>query len=1247
MVRKLLSACLLGGCGVLAAADIAFTGGEDGAGTDLADAANWAGGALPGAEDVAVVDLSRATSGATLTCSADLALGGLVLTNLTASTATLQSERTLTLGAQGFSVHVQGVNLAARGLRGVEFKLPLATAAAQTWTFNKMPARFHSTIAGTAGLTISTPRGVWHYKAPGYGGKITYAGVFEWNNAEWSKPTQINYYEPLKWANEIATSSSVRFLFRGPFDLADVFPGMFPDFVSNASFGLEQVKDNEGPTNGRPDLTLATGERVQVNDFVVGGGTLTQEADAAFTGKGIFHVGNVWYYNYTYNAPCLFFLNGGAFTFAQARIGMYGRGDTRFAQAGGTATVTGAFKLGGGNQTSRTSLAEYSLRDGSMAVDGWTYLDFVDTQMGFGRALLEICGGTYSTHGFAYAPNAPHTTTEMFYENNNGPFRVSEGYSLIVLEGGELKVGAGGFKTGFNWNWRRDEFNRAGTNAYYDVRLKGGRLTACADFSSTLAMQLAGPGGSVEWNTGGFTNHVAAPVFGAGDVRKTGAGQLKLADATAFTGRLAVEEGSVMVSGDNASAAPFETGDDCWVWRADDLLAVYAHGAAISNWTDSVHGLAISNCVLPRTEYYGGPVASAVPTLLADSKMNGHAAVHFAASGLALPGSLNPFAGDERISIVLVAWPSMDGQGDGTGHMLYQGKCLLGGMNGGFRSDVNPQFHFMQGNRFCFGRSWGQPDAAVRALSRPDRDLKNAPHVLVGTVDREKISLMVDGSYSTTNAPPSLSNWKLFRRTNGDQAGAATPLYLGVSLDDDKNISYCGPFDVAELRIFKNRALTLDEQTTLTRELLAKYAGDAHHDLRVQFEREAPVAGLCGMKAPAVPSIGALPVPDQVWQADALAGTLADGAAVNAWATTAGAPAAAPPPGRAAPAFAARAFGAHAGVRFTGADQTALALPFSQMTRPDWNNWSCAFVFRTTKSGLGHGSRDDGLGLVSCENDAGMSNNGFSVNIVTNGQLTANTAGMLVDDRRPLRLDDGLPHVVVFCCDSDGLHNGQAQRLLMVDGVLNAVAGGPNPELDKNAEMNLNFGRLYGTTGFFTGDLAEFAWYGTARGLTYDQMVSVSRSLAAKYGIRLYDEDAYATAPTPGAGLGATNVFVAAGAALLLPSTDTAPYTVGTGVAFELAGTVKGTLAFADGGTLRVSRAVTGRVDRLVAAGEVNIEVREAPYPLPTWTPVCAAASFDIAHATWRVAGHRGAQVKVDNGVLSVRTTVGTMLIVR
>lgn len=34
------------------AAEIAFTGGADGTGTDLAVAANWDGGALPGSGDV-------------------------------------------------------------------------------------------------------------------------------------------------------------------------------------------------------------------------------------------------------------------------------------------------------------------------------------------------------------------------------------------------------------------------------------------------------------------------------------------------------------------------------------------------------------------------------------------------------------------------------------------------------------------------------------------------------------------------------------------------------------------------------------------------------------------------------------------------------------------------------------------------------------------------------------------------------------------------------------------------------------------------------------------------------------------------------------------------------------------------------------------------------------------------------------------------------------------------------------------
>ena len=48
------------------AAEITFTGGADGTGTDLAAAANWDGGALPGSGDVGVVDYSAYAGGNTL-----------------------------------------------------------------------------------------------------------------------------------------------------------------------------------------------------------------------------------------------------------------------------------------------------------------------------------------------------------------------------------------------------------------------------------------------------------------------------------------------------------------------------------------------------------------------------------------------------------------------------------------------------------------------------------------------------------------------------------------------------------------------------------------------------------------------------------------------------------------------------------------------------------------------------------------------------------------------------------------------------------------------------------------------------------------------------------------------------------------------------------------------------------------------------------------------------------------------------
>lgn len=51
------------GIGPVQAKDIAFTGGVDGTGTDLAAAANWDGGALPTADDTGVVAVGNQGGG--------------------------------------------------------------------------------------------------------------------------------------------------------------------------------------------------------------------------------------------------------------------------------------------------------------------------------------------------------------------------------------------------------------------------------------------------------------------------------------------------------------------------------------------------------------------------------------------------------------------------------------------------------------------------------------------------------------------------------------------------------------------------------------------------------------------------------------------------------------------------------------------------------------------------------------------------------------------------------------------------------------------------------------------------------------------------------------------------------------------------------------------------------------------------------------------------------------------------------
>ena len=127
------------------AAEIAFTGADASAPTDLSSPGNWDGGALPGSGDVGVVDV--AAHGTSYTVSEDVQLGGLVITNGT-SMPTIQSTHVLTLGAGGLTL---------TGTGGIYLKSPMGIACDQTWT------------CGTGVADIQSLH--WHGHAYDYEGK--------------------------------------------------------------------------------------------------------------------------------------------------------------------------------------------------------------------------------------------------------------------------------------------------------------------------------------------------------------------------------------------------------------------------------------------------------------------------------------------------------------------------------------------------------------------------------------------------------------------------------------------------------------------------------------------------------------------------------------------------------------------------------------------------------------------------------------------------------------------------------------------------------------------------------------------------------------------------------------------------------------------------------------------------------------------------------------------------------------------
>lgn len=1165
------------------AAEIAYTG--EGASGDLADVANWTGGAVPGEGDVGVVD--AATYGLSYSISTNAFLGGLRFAGST-GVVTIESSNTLSLGSGG---------LAVATANGITFKIPLATTAAQTWDFGTGPAKFYKTISGTADLTLTNAKGLWHYWSPRYDGKIVYTSISTWNNTNYSKPTNINFYEPdVKWANEISASCQIRFLFSGRVSFATLFPGMSPIALGSASFGLEKVS-NEGGAGGAgyPTGYVADGEDISLSTFVVGGGPVYQTG-GALNVSGTFHVGNVWYYDYSYNTACEYFLSGGSVVATIMNIGKYAKCVDRYVQSGGDTTVTDTLKMGGGNQTDRTHLSEYRLDGGSLTVQGASgeknnagaVLYFPDDQMGYARAFIDMRGGTFTTDRIMFGINSSRWYTPKFSTGNGCSMPCHDTYGLFDMTDGVLYLGRGGIVTGANWN--PDGWTGGVTNSFADARLRGGKVVSTATSGSTAPIRLPNAGGSLEWKTEPDTTaSVFSPVSGEGELVKSGAGTLALTDATAFKGSVNVKEGTLRLLGTSNAAD-----SDCWLWRADDLVtAGCTNLERIATWTDARHGVPATNTVIHLATR--DDVAYSSPSLR-HNEFNGHAALRFDNSILVVPSDLNPLVDADELTIAIVYRMDNDGTASLTGGKYYDiNTHMLSGSWGYYNNAWAPWFNWVSGSRLQFTVDSGADGAtteAHRVTSAEGVSLKGTVHVSIGSVSTNGISLMTDGA--VTNRPWTGTYRKLF--THKSNSSTKLPLVIGSMFSDSDNARGTADMSLAEVRLYRT-AMKPAEQGALSAELSSKYCGYASAVASCVDGMKGAVAG--ELAKPAKPAVAEVPGIGKCWQADSLAANLADGADVTSWATTNGTSALTVEEGFNAPKLVLDAANGHAAVRFDAANRTVLsAQATTALNIDDWNNWTIAVVFRTSQGATGYSTVTDGKGIVSIMKNR-TSNNCFQFAMITNGELRAYcTTDKSIYLRRPLHLNDGQPHVAVFTSDMARQYNGSQADLIVIDGVTNLYSPGVNPELTKkDSGFKLSLGRLVEDLGLFSGDIMEVRWYclGSGKTHTLDQAKALCAELADKYGVRLFESEVFGYGQTKAGGLGATNVTVAAGAKLSLPLARTSPYEVTDGNVIDLKGDVEGTLSLTDGATLRLS-----------AYGDAAVSIEDV------W--VSGTVSFDLAN---------------------------------
>ena len=432
------------------------------------------------------------------------------------------------------------------------------------------------------------------------------------------------------------------------------------------------------------------------------------------------------------------------------------------------------------------------------------------------------------------------------------------------------------------------------------------------------------------------------------------------------------------------------------------------------------------------------------------------------------------------------------------------------------------------------------------------------------------------------------------------------------------------------------------------------------------------------------------PMPDDgatAWDAASLA-ALDDGAAVESWSSLDGARVADLATGRLrmtgtadlataenggiqAPRLVKGALNGHPVVRFNGS--AALGIPAADSPVSGQTAWTVAMVFRTGDTGDPGTGRQffRGRALFGAELP-GVDRADWGVTFWNErGRILAGYGGQNAWNSdhnfasRARNLNDGEPHILIATFDTDAgvVH-------VQVDGV-----GVPerqqacSPATPREA-MRVLIGSMNGDA-FFQGDIAAFRLYG--RVLSEAEKQALLDGWTDRFAVPPAPRSAHAAFASGRLGLGATNIAVAAGAALVLPFAEIAPFTLKDGQRLTVAGTVKGTLgvgaggvldfaaarptAFDDlwlrsGGTVRASlgQAAPVALGTFRAEGRPVLELVDVPARMPaTFTLFTYTGDAALAQGLdWALKGASPAsRVVVEDGRVMVRTAIGTTVIFR